>query len=118
MIDGERLGIEKSICECLVDTLLAAGFTITVNDGEEDVTHDSTDRAEIVAAMYSTDEDYLHVRKESIGGWFRLIYGNGPDVISDFTTNLTEWVKPAEAFADRVREGEWRVRLLEERKRA
>ena len=43
-----------------------------------------------MAAMFSTDEDYLYVHKgKEKAGWVRFIYGeSGWDVICDYTTNL------------------------------
>lgn len=36
--------------------------------------------------------------------WARLVPGNGPDVIVDYTTNLETIIKPVNDFADLFRE--------------
>ena len=88
--------VEDQIVAKLIDTLLAAGFTLSVNDGEETVLTHSTDITAIQNAMRSTDEDYLLVYKEdgSQLSWVRLIWGNDRDVISDHGVNLTPWIDP------------------------
>jgi hypothetical protein len=54
--------------------------------------------------MSTTDEDFLILTKGEAKGWIRLIYGNGADVISDFTTNIPEAVLArAIELADRFR---------------
>jgi hypothetical protein len=90
----QRQAVERKIVVQAITDLLKAGFAITVNDGEDDVVEDSLDHNEVLDAMFSTDEDYLIVRKSPyVGsyGWVRFIYGNdGPDVINDYTTKLEE----------------------------
>lgn len=93
---------ERSIAAAAVDALLAAGFSIRINDGEDDVLLPSRDRREILAAMFSTGEDWLHAgdAHEGLTGWVKLIYGNGSliysnggwDVMSDYTANLAPWI--------------------------
>jgi hypothetical protein len=90
----ERKDPEWALANRLIDDLLAAGFAITVNDGEQEPVVQSKDKAAILEAMASTDEDYLHVIRSGkekdnfVAGWVRMIYGNGVDIISDYTTNL------------------------------
>jgi hypothetical protein len=82
--------IEKRICERLVDRALAAGYTISVYDGAEWPLKRSSNRPEILAAMYSTDSDTLRFRLPDSGesvGSIMLVYGNGADVICDYTDN-------------------------------
>lgn len=87
-----RIGREKTIALALVAAILKRGYRISVNDGEEWVVIRSTSRDEIVSALFSTDEDYIHLRGENGEklGYFYLVYGNdGWDVISDYIANDT-----------------------------
>lgn len=104
-----RQHIERRIARRCIADLLDAGYTITINDGEEDV-YTGTDRKAALAAMFTTDEDYI-VAKKSVGkdhfriSWVRFIYGNsGWDVINDYTTNLEEVLTKTQALADKIEE--------------
>jgi hypothetical protein len=100
--------IERIIVQRVISDLLKAGFRLGVNDGEETTLKHSKDMVAITAAMYSTDEDYLLVYRgfeEEHFGWVRLIYGNGRDVVSDYTTNLETDLHGANVFADMLEEG-------------
>lgn len=86
--------VEREIATAVVDVLLTAGFNISVdngdNDGHEYQLGYSTNRADILNAMFLTDDERLYVGRdgETIG-WVYLVYGNdGWDVISDYTVNL------------------------------
>jgi hypothetical protein len=103
-----RQAIEKKIVNATIKSLLAAGYFLTVHDGEEEVLKLSRDTRAIRKALYSTDEDSLIAyRKEGERGfrqvgWVMFIYGNDGDgwnVIHDYTTNLEELLKPAETVA-------------------
>lgn len=81
--------VEKLIVGKLVTDFLAAGFALSVNDGEETTVKRSTDPAVIFPALASTDEDYLIVHPGNGTkhiGWVRLIWGNDHHIISDFNT--------------------------------
>ena len=94
--------VERQIISLLVADCLAAGYAVGVNDGEDTTLRDSRDFPEIWAALDTTDEDYLLLSKGEVKGWIRLIYGNGGDVISDYTTNVDETVmKRASELAER-----------------
>ena len=88
---------ERAIAERLITDAIAQGYQVSVSDGEEWTVKRSTDSKAIMAALFSTDEDYIRIRKEgeegSIGQ-FALIYGNdGWDVIADWSyTEETEAV--------------------------
>jgi hypothetical protein len=100
-----RQKIERRIVKTAVKALIEAGFTVSVNDGEEIVLTDSIDAKAIEAAMFSTDQDQLHVTRTSDGlrGWVLLIYGNdGHDVIADNTVNIEDVLKPATELADKI----------------
>src|ERR1044071_9806971 len=95
--------------QCIAD-LLAAGFSITVNDGEEDTLLKSRDPDAILAAMATTDDDFLMVSRLRKGqkeaGWVRFVYGNaGPDVIHDHTNNLESVLHDTFVLANKLDEG-------------
>lgn len=98
--------IEKKIVERLVTDLIAAGFSLSVNDGEEVTVERSTDIQAIFAALSSTDSDYLLVHsvpmKRDEHRWVRLIWGNDVDVISDYHTSLEPYLAGANALANEI----------------
>lgn len=106
--------IQKRIISVAVTSLLAAGFTIDVNDNDGDrETHlkSSADHAAIMAAIFNPELDSADytldvIRGRTHFGWVRLIDGNGAVVITDYTTNLEEVLKPANALADKIDAGE------------
>ncbi|RWI35531.1 hypothetical protein [Mesorhizobium sp.] len=105
-----RQEIERQIAERLVKDILAAGYALSVYDGEETTLKRSTDATAVLKAMFTTDEDYLMVHDIADGDGFQeknfgyvwLIYGNGHDVISDCTTNLETVMQGATALAERL----------------
>ena len=102
-----RQKIERQIARRAAKDLIAAGYKVAVFDGEEIALEASTDVRAIIAAMFSTDEDYLFAMtpgedgKLKRAGWVRFIYGNtGFDVINDYTTNLETVLAGTNALAD------------------
>ena len=96
---------EKQTAERTVDALLAAGWQISVDDGEEITVKRSTDKPAILAALGTTEEDFLRVHQGNaaagigaplcVRGWVRFVWGNEDWVaICDHTTNLEEILKP------------------------
>jgi len=80
---------ERQIARFVVLEAIEAGYTVSVNDGGEWVVKRSTDKVEIMSALYSTSDDMLRFRNaegESVG-WVWLIWGNGEDLISDYADN-------------------------------
>lgn len=98
----QRRDIEERIAGKVIDAALAAGYSITVNDGEEDTLIRSTRKHLVLDAMFSTDWDFLKLCKdEAQVGWIHFVYGNaGYDVISDYTLSLKELIKPVERWID------------------
>lgn len=96
--------IDRKIIEAVIDSALAAGYTLRVNDGEAIALGNSDSKPAILAAMFSTDEDYLiFLRANHSCGWARFIYGNEPGVVlADHTDSATvnEILKAANALAD------------------
>ncbi|ACC55542.1 MULTISPECIES: hypothetical protein [Gammaproteobacteria] len=104
-----RQRIERQIARKAAKDLIAAGYKVAVFDGEEIALEASTDVRAIMAAMFSTDEDYLFAMtpgedgKMKRAGWVRFIYGNmGFDVINDYTTNLEGALAETNALADQL----------------
>lgn len=105
-------GLERKIVDRLVAHLLACGYRISVNDGEETVLRYSDDPALIIQAMASTSDDTLIVHetvKQGDGlsyrriGWVRLIWGNGIDLISDSSIGLIEdALRPVEDWVNEI----------------
>jgi hypothetical protein len=106
---------DKAISHKVVRTLLAAGFSITIdNGGSEDGAFEivkSNNAKAIFQALAATDEDYIKPFKDGkYHGYVRLIYGeSGWDVICDYTTNLEEFVGEGSAV-EKVR-SYWEERL-------
>ena len=84
-----RQHVERQIARRFISDALKAGYSITVNDSEEDVLIKSTNLKAILDAMFSTDDDHLFLYGGDVYlGWVWFVYGNdGYDVISDYTAN-------------------------------
>ena len=101
-----RQEIERKIVQAIADEAIRTGHTVSVNDGEVWTVSKSTDPAEIMGAVMTTDEDKLRIydaRGERIGDVW-LVYGNdGWDVIADYHDNpeMETVLKPAFKIADR-----------------
>ena len=81
---SDRACVAQLVLEILAPQELMR-LAITVNDGEEDILHKSTDMASVLESMAATEEDYLIVHEQwSDGTWqrlggFWLIYANGSE---------------------------------------
>jgi len=94
---------EKLIVGKLVADLLAAGYKLTVYDGEEYVLKASTDAAAIFKALSSTDMDRLYTHDAANkNSWVLLVWGNDCDVISDYGMSLEETLSGANALAEEL----------------
>lgn len=82
--------MERKVITRLLQDAIAQGYSVSVDNGEEVVVKKSTDVEEIMKAMFSVDEEYLHFFKNNQKvGWACLIYGeSGWDVINDYSMNL------------------------------
>ncbi len=90
--------LQEQIINNLLAAILAGGYSITVNDGDDDVLKYSTDTTRIINNMGATDTDLLKVYQgtEYIG-FILLVPGNGDDIVSnhsgnDIITNLVDKV--------------------------
>ena len=115
-----RIQMEEAIADALVTVCLSRRRKLSVYDGGEWVVKQSGDKAEIMAALNSTDEDLIKIQNV---GWFHLVYGNdGYDVISDYSSNAIcdeIWNTTIQPLADRMEEGKWspHLQLLAEAER-
>ena len=101
-----RQRVERSIVDRTVDVLLAAGYQLSVHDGEQVTVERSSDAEKIKAALMTTDEDNLLAYEKDAEGdhysWVRFVYGNdGWDVISDYGMSLEEVLKPVNEYAEK-----------------
>lgn len=101
----ERQDIERKIVERVIDDALALGFLLSVDDGEGMPIRLSRDRAAILAAMFSVDEEKLILCTDDgvlakQHGWVFFVYGNdGWDVIADNHTGIEYVLEGATAYA-------------------
>lgn len=129
----QRQLVERTIAEAAIDSALAKGYKLSVDngaDGDDDNVRDfetlSADKADILSRMFQTDEDYLFVwqatgavakygdRDATTGraGWIRFIYGNsGWDVISDYSDNdaINSVLDPVNVMVDKIEAGEYKI---------
>lgn len=93
-----RQEVERKIADAAIKSLLSAGFAISVDNGDNSGRKyelaSSKDADAILTAMFLCDEDRLYVEKNGKPfGWVFFVYGNyGWDVISDYTTNLEQYI--------------------------
>lgn len=103
-----RLKAERTMCTALVRALLARGYAVSIHDGEAMALKGSTKQADIMAALFTTDQDTIYARHphtDSTCNW-TLIYGNdGYDVVSDFIDNelgQSIWNEVLRPTSDRI----------------
>jgi hypothetical protein len=101
-----RARLELQIVNKLIACAQTAGYKLEVDDGEND---DRACRwwnlgpAHFKSALFNLDMVRVVVRDQEgcSKGWALLVFGNsGWDLISDYTTRLEEFLKPANDLAD------------------
>lgn len=104
--------VEARIVEALVDSALGADCSISVNDGGSFVLAGSRDAQAILRCLGTTDGDVLVLRRagKRIGS-VTLIYGNGADVVADFsypsgTPYEGSWLEAIIVSAEKVADGQ------------
>lgn len=99
---------EAQVIRKLVKQALAAGYTVSVYDGEEWALKLSTQPEKIMAELGATDCEVLRFRKDGRQvASVTLIYGNSPaEVIADYSAGdldaFSEWLAPINAYAEGV----------------
>lgn len=78
---------ERRIAEATVDAMLAAGWSLSVFDGEEYTVRHSRDRAQVLGALATTSDDRLFASQPDGArvGFVWLVWGNGCDLLSDWS---------------------------------
>jgi hypothetical protein len=105
MNQQKRIEIEKTIVAMIVEDALAAGYSVTLNNGgDTDELENSKDKAQILAAMFATDDERLTFHSDaSRVGWVYFVYGNdGWDVVNDCieSEHMKKIMARADAYAD------------------
>ena len=94
-----RARMELDIVNKLIDTARDAGYQMKISEYEEDGETDY----DFKTAAFNLDDARVFVYDndgEKLG-WVRLVFGNsGYDLVSDFTTNLEDFLGPVTDLAD------------------
>lgn len=100
----QRIKIEKAIAKLVISAMLKAQYKMRVFDGEEYVTEKTDSKADLLKAMFATDEETLTVYDNGkCIGQIQFVYGNdGYDVISDYSTSLEADLKPVFARIEKM----------------
>ncbi|CAA2140489.1 hypothetical protein [Hyphomicrobium sp. ghe19] len=100
-----RVDLERRICRKTIRALKAAGYELRVHSGDDWETPKKATEDNLMRAMFNLDDAWLMVfmpGEEEREGWVRFVFGNsGWDVMSDYTTNLEDVLKPVNDYADR-----------------
>lgn len=79
---------ERRIINGILNRALAAGYEISVNDGEETTVSHSTNLDQIVPEIGTTDQTFLRFYTDSqFLGAIWLVHGNDEDVVTDYHDN-------------------------------
>lgn len=88
----QRITCERAIARALAKEAIARGYVVSVFNGENCEIEYSRNVSKIVAALGTTDEEWLRIRQPLESGKYRrigefyLVYGNsGYDVVSDYS---------------------------------
>lgn len=102
-----RIQTERRIISRFVTDAIAAGYTVSVNNGEVTTVKKSVDLKTVMDAIQTTDEDILVLHfNDKRFGWVHMVYGNGgTDVIADYTTKLEGLMKGVQRLADWIDRG-------------
>lgn len=104
--------IERAIVRHAAQALLAAGFTLNINNGGDYnvLDRDTSDIGVFMANTMQTGEDVIRVYKDGVKvGYIRVIYGNdGWDAMADYSTSLEEVLYDTSEFAEGMGEQLWK----------
>lgn len=108
-----RQAVERCIAEKIVDSLLSAGLSLSINNGGDDNEISPTiDKATVMGAMFATDEDTILIYDKDRVRFVKLVYGNnGWDVISDYNTSLEPLLIPITQAIDAIEAGRKQVTI-------
>jgi hypothetical protein len=96
-----RAIIELDVVNALVQAAKDAGYRLGVEGYD-----DETIGEDIRTLLFDLDEVFVLVfsGRKAIG-WVRLAFGNGWDMVSDYTTNLEDFLAPVNAVAESWEKG-------------
>lgn len=106
---AKRITIERRVVRRAVRALIAAGYHVAVDNGEELSCRYTQRVTDVMAAIQQTDVEWLRVGKPSAitagkfarVGTVALVYGNdGWDVLADYSLNLEDVLAPVNEYAD------------------
>lgn len=102
-----RIRLELRIVRKTIQALIAAGWFITIDNGEDEEIRNSQDLKATMKVVFSTDEDFVYVSRKptpkgkSYDHFVLFIYGNdGWDVINDYSVALEDTLKPVMDYAE------------------
>ena len=99
--------MEADIAATFIQSVLQAGYVVSVWEGGDYAIQHSSDAKDILDAMFSTDSDVLRMYRNTPTGyvckasaWF--VYGNsGWDVLADYSTSLEPLLTEVNALSER-----------------
>lgn len=102
-----RVKIEKTIVKKIVGSAIANGYKVSVWDGDEWACRFETDNGAIMASLFHTDIEHIHIDDSNCQtvGRICLVYGNnGYDVVADHTdsSRIDEILESANAYAEQM----------------
>ena len=107
--------VENIIIKKLFKAIIEKGYYISIYNMEENTVSVSNDLEKLMTGLRTTHSDCFYVfadpHKQGIG-WIDAIYGNGVDVLSDWTIDLNDIMDPIMKFVDRVEEEEFSIEEL------
>ena len=108
-----RMAAERAVARRVVSDLIAAGYSLDLDDGgDELVVRRSVDVDEVCAAMHTVDEEMLVARGNTTGkrgGVVNFVYGNdGWDAVNDYSVTLDAVIDPINRWCDEQEDSERR----------
>ncbi len=104
-----RAAMEICIARKLLETATASGYTLRVREWEQEGGPGSR-KYDFMTALFDLDDAHVTVHDEHGKriGWVYFVFGNdGYDCISDYGTNLEDWLKPVNDYAESLESGAW-----------
>lgn len=98
-----RASLELRIVHKVINDAKETGYKLEINEYEKDEYEQYKDWG-IVGMLFNLDDAHLLFSKDGKScGWVRFVFGNdGYDVISDYTINLEDFLKGANALANEL----------------
>lgn len=107
-----RQVVERTIAARVVLDAIAAGYSLTVNNGGDKNEISPTQEADtVLRAMFATDDEHLFFSRDGKqAGFVYFVYGNdGTDVISDYTLCLENVVDGANCLSNQIEAGKFTI---------